>query len=202
MGPDPEWVPPTACASCEGPMGASYYLAGGSAICEMCQTVVGNGPGGTAMSRFGVAVVAGTLAGALGAGIYYGILALTGYELGLVAIVVGWLVGNAVNFGSRGRGGWIYQLTAVLITYLSITATYVPFVLEGMEKEGAVEGGMYIVAFVIALFAPFLSGFENIIGILIIGFALYEAWRRNKRVDIEVSGPYPVGEPPPQPSHG
>ena len=43
--------------------------------------------------------------------------------------------------------------------------------------------------------APFLGGFENIIGILIIGFALFEAWRINRRVPIE--GPFRTGAAPP-----
>jgi hypothetical protein len=37
---------------------------------------------------------------------------------------------------------------------------------------------------------PFLAGFENIIGILIIGFALWQAFRMNARVKIELQGPF------------
>ena len=39
---------------------------------------------------------------------------------------------------------------------------------------------------------PFLAGIENIIGILIIGFALYEAWKLNRRVELTVTGPHRV----------
>jgi len=46
----------------------------------------------------------------------------------------------------------------------------------------------------IAFAAPFLGGFENIIGILIIGFALWEAWKLNKHEPLTISGPFRVGE--------
>jgi hypothetical protein len=50
------------------------------------------------------------------------------------------------------------------------------------------------IAFILALLylAPILSGFDNVIGILIIGFALWEAWRLNQRSHIEIKGPFRV----------
>ena len=54
----------------------------------------------------------------------------------------------------------------------------------------------------IAFAAPFLGGFENIMGIVIIGIALYEAWKINRKVPLEVTGPHRVGaDPPPVPSN-
>jgi hypothetical protein len=49
----------------------------------------------------------------------------------------------------------------------------------------------------LSLAAPFLGGFQNVIGILIIGFALWEAWKMNRHVPLIVEGPYRVGTPPP-----
>ena len=51
----------------------------------------------------------------------------TGYEIGLVAIVVGLLVGGAVRKGSGARGGWFYQLMAVALTYAAISGSYFIF---------------------------------------------------------------------------
>ena len=48
--------------------------------------------------------------------------------------------------------------------------------------------------FGIAFASPFLSGASNIIGILIIGIALYEAWKLNKRVP--VTGPFQFASEP------
>jgi hypothetical protein len=39
---------------------------------------------------------------------------------------------------------------------------------------------------------PFLAGFENIIGLVIIAIGLYEAWKLNKRAELNVAGPFKV----------
>ena len=52
-------------------------------------------------------------------------------------------------------------------------------------------------AFTLAL--PFLSGFDNIMGLVIIAIALYEAWKVNRAARFVVSGPYRVGAAKPSP---
>lgn len=52
------------------------------------------------------------------------------------------------------------------------------------------------VAFILSLAVPFMGGL-NLIGWLIIGFGLWQAWGMNKRVPIEVSGPFDSGSAPP-----
>jgi len=47
----------------------------------------------------------------------------------------------------------------------------------------------------IAFAAPFLTLPENIIGLLIIGFALHQAWRMNKRKQVTITGPYALAPP-------
>jgi hypothetical protein len=49
----------------------------------------------------------------------------------------------------------------------------------------------FLLAFAMA--APFLGGFENIIGIFIIGFALWEAWKINRRTPMQIEGPFRLG---------
>ena len=46
---------------------------------------------------------------------------------------------------------------------------------------------------VLLLAAPVLIGFEAPITLLIAGFALWEAWRLNRRVDLTITGPAPPG---------
>lgn len=65
------------------------------------------------------------------------VVKLTGYSIGLVAIVVGAVVGLAVRKGARGRGGWVYQGMAIILTYLAIAASYVPDVIKAIEKGEA-----------------------------------------------------------------
>ncbi len=100
-----------ACSSCKQPLQGSYFEVNGAVVCPSCRGALEREwSKGTSASRFGAAFLLGSLAAAAGAGLYYAILALTGYELGLVAIVVGLGVGFAVRKGSNGRGGWRYQL--------------------------------------------------------------------------------------------
>ena len=39
---------------------------------------------------------------------------------------------------------------------------------------------------------PILAGFSNIIGLLIIGIAVFEAWKLNRRLVLKITGPYRV----------
>jgi hypothetical protein len=55
---------------------------------------------------------------------------------------------------------------------------------------------MLLFTFAIALALPFLAGIENLIGILIIGFALWEAWKLNQRQSLPISGPYQLATSP------
>ncbi len=50
--------------------------------------------------------------------------------------------------------------------------------------------------FAFALVAPVLAGTDNLIGLIIIGIGLYEAWKINKRRELVVSGPYRLGDRP------
>jgi hypothetical protein len=71
----------------------------------------------------------------------------------------------------------------------------------GGEKPVSLGRGLLALVIVsvvvmgIAYAAPFLMGIQNVIGLLIISFALWEAWKINKKVDVAVSGPYRLGAP-------
>jgi hypothetical protein len=194
-----------SCDRCESPITDSYWDAGGRVTCERCRTELALGQGeGSGAGRFVAATFLGTLGGALGAGIWYGVRVLTNYEIGLIAIVVGVLAGGGVRMGSKGRGGPLYQCLAVFLTYTAIAVTNLPEIFAAL-RQGADQTPFVVVAVLamaFALAAPFLEGFSNIIGIVIIGIALWEAWKINRRGNVEVSGPYRVSERPPSPAPG
>jgi hypothetical protein len=50
--------------------------------------------------------------------------------------------------------------------------------------------------FALSLAAPFLGGAQNAIGLLIIGFALWEAGKLNRRRQLAITGPYQLGTAP------
>lgn len=58
---------------------------------------------------------------------------------------------------------------------------------------GAITATLYVLAVPLAFAAPFLMGLGNAIGILIIGFALWEAWKINRRVELKAQGPFRLG---------
>ena len=125
-----------ACAFCQAPLHSSYFELNGQPACEACRYKVeaelAVRPG---LRGFLKALAGGFGAALVGAGIYYAVLALSGYEVGLVAILVGFLVGRAVRWGTNGRGGRGYQFLAVGLTYLAIVSTYIPMMVEEIVKN-------------------------------------------------------------------
>jgi hypothetical protein len=122
----------TSCTVCRQPLVGTYYAVNGRAVCASCREQVA---AHAASGHFATAFLLGLGAAALGAGIYFAIEALTGYEFGLVAVVVGLLVGNAVRKGSRGIGGWRYQALAIGLTYLSVVVTDASLVIRAAIQD-------------------------------------------------------------------
>jgi len=130
-----------ACAFCATPLWSSYYEINGRPACEACRyRVEQEDAAGAGSGAFVRALVAGCAAAAAGCGLYYGVRALTGYEIGFVAIIVGFLVGGAVRWGTKGRGGRGYQVLAVFLTYMSISSTYLPMIFKTVEENRKKDG--------------------------------------------------------------
>lgn len=107
----PAWAPPAAPASGWGSTGP----------------VNGWGPGATAphappaqaKARFGDALLVGLAAAAAAGGLWWAVVAFTGYQFVYGAIAVGLLVGHGVLIGAR-RGGPVFGLLAAAITLASL----------------------------------------------------------------------------------
>ena len=69
--------------------------------------------------------------------VWYVVLKLTDTQWGILAVVVGLVVGGAVRKGSNGRGGWRYQTLAIFLTYMAIVSSYVPYIIGGMRERSA-----------------------------------------------------------------
>jgi len=175
---------PQRCAVCSQALAGSYYEVAGRVCCAAChQRLVGafeRRPGPAGFLR---AAGAGLAAAVAGAGIYFGVSALTGYHFGLISILVGFLVGKAVHWGCGGHGGWSYQALAVALTYLAIVGTYVPAVYAAYQRVDAPS------ALLIAAAVP-LRGGVGILGLIVIAVGLYEAWQLNRRPRLQASGPH------------
>jgi hypothetical protein len=175
-----------SCKACGAAIAATYYGWGASYVCPSCHERL------SAQHRksgsFLRALVYGSAAAALGAGVYYGVtVAYT--EVGLIAIFVGMGVGKAVRAGAGFDNKKRYRALAALLAYVSITATYIPEVLEFIEQSSVFA---WVVAFFAALIAPvvMLASFDNLIGIVILGIGVYEAWKLSAAPAISVQGPF------------
>jgi hypothetical protein len=193
----------TVCGTCGQALVDTYYDIGGVVSCDACRRrAEAAWNEGSAIGRFLRAFVFGTLAALAGSAVYFGVLALTGYEVGYISILVGFMVGAAVKAGCRGRGGWLYQGLAMFLTYSSIVLSYIPLILkEGLNAPPGQDGPLYkavmlLILIPVAYAAPFLAGISNVIGILIIGFGVYQAWKINKKGELQVSGPYRLAARP------
>jgi len=222
------------CVACKQVIPESYFEVNGKIVCGRCrQAIEARLTGGSGARRFVRAFVFGTVAGFLGWALYFAVAKITHYELALISILVGWMVGSAVAKGSDHRGGWLYQLLAIWLTYTAVVAIYIPDIVTALNKQfgkdkvavqvekpgapGAADGraadpvkpkrppvnpalkvvGYLLISFVVVVFAyavPFLAGFKNLIGLLIIFFALQQAWRMNRRPKLVFNGPYQVGD--------
>jgi hypothetical protein len=128
------------CAACHASIETEYYHINGNIFCSRCRTAVES----AARTPQGViplitAGVFGFGAGVVGAVIYYAVIAIAHIEVGIVAILIGYMVGYAVRKGARGRGGLRFQVVAVLLTYASVALAYTPIAVRGIASGGRAE---------------------------------------------------------------
>jgi hypothetical protein len=237
----------TRCAACRAGIDEVYYAVGERIVCARCRDKIeALHHGGSRFARALKGLVFGAIGAAIGAALYYAIVRVTGWNIGLVAVVVGLLVGGAVKAGSENRGGRFYQLLAVCLTYSAIVAMYAvpallaylhqepdkaaaPQVVQAQGRQAAPEPGAKLEAkgadkpapapraalppqiadrprslagkvVLFTIFVAILVGLIYSIPVqiavadpisgLIFGFALWEAWKINRKVRLSFHGPF------------
>ncbi len=124
------------CARCRQPIESTYYLAGGNKLCPRCRDglagQVGQRPGLGLFCRAAGFGIAGAL---LGAALWALVVIATGYQLGLIAVLVGVLVGHAVRLGARRRSGRSLQVLAVLLTFLGLSWSTIPILINEIREN-------------------------------------------------------------------
>jgi hypothetical protein len=124
------------CAACHASIATEYYTVNGITLCGRCRHAIESAaetPQG--LTPFLVAGVFGLGAGIAGAVIYYAVIAIAHIEVGIVAILIGYMVGYAVRKGARGRGGLRLQVLAVALTYASVALAYTPLAIRGASES-------------------------------------------------------------------
>ncbi len=188
-----EFTAPVAaqCTACQQPLVGEYFSANGQVLCAACAESLRHQLGGTGSraGRFLQAVLFGSGAALLGGAIYGAVMAYAQSQWGIISIAVGFLVGKAVRKGSGDRGGWRYQLLAAALTYAAVCGAYAFAVYHSIEEPTV---GTVVGLIILSYRLPFMGGAENILGILIIAFGVYQAWQMNRGISLEITGPYPL----------
>jgi hypothetical protein len=128
-------APSVTCSKCNRTVTTYYYTVDDASVCSTCKRAI---EAEWAKRKTGLlrAAVYGAGAAVAGAVIYYGVIAITNLEIGIVALLIGYMVGYAVRSGA-GRGGRRFQVLAALLTYLSVGMAYSPLALKPLVTGGA-----------------------------------------------------------------
>jgi hypothetical protein len=177
------------CTICKQQVMQSYYTVGNRIVCASCHEL--HVDGGSELNRFLRAFAAALVVAIAGATVWWLIRTYLHFELALISIAIGVGVARAIIWGTYGRTNVFYQVFAVVMTYAGIVLNYVPDIL-GEVTLSQIDSHMVLVILSIAFRAPFLTGASNIIGILIIGFGLWEAWKLTGSGRAVVAGPFSI----------
>lgn len=187
--------PSVSCVVCKRPVGGEYFAINAKPVCATCRDRV--------LSEAAKSKSAGPLlrAGAFGLGaaiagaaIYYAVIAIAHLEIGLVAILIGYMVGWSVRKGARGLGGRRFQILAVALTYWAVGLAYAPLALSRGTAVGL--GGLFVLVFALPVMSVFGSMPYGLISALIIFIGMRQAWTMTAPHVYKVSGPYKVGAGP------
>ena len=205
------------CVVCHSSAGETYYHAQGQIVCHGCADRIQRGQQAPPSFSLLPAVLYGAGAALAGCLLYAFVAIAFSLEIGILAILVGWMVGKAVRHASKGRGGRPQQILAVLLTYFSISTSYVVVMIyqvvqnpsiiqkqkkaDGTPKEGEIKsaeqrpraGALLFSMLLLTAAAPFFGltqGVSGIISLFIIFIGLQRAWRMTGRTDILITGPY------------
>jgi hypothetical protein len=130
--------PAVVCAGCKEGIQTQYYDVNGNALCGTCRSAV-SAAAETPTGMLPILKAAGLGAGAgiVGASVYYGVIAIAHLEIGIVAILIGYMVGYSVRKGADGRGGRRFQVLAAVLTYCSVALAYAPLAVQQTREAKA-----------------------------------------------------------------
>ena len=120
--------------------------------------------------------VGAAVVGALG----YALVGLSGFMVSIVAIGMAWLIAKAMMTATGGIGGRNFQIAAVVLTYFSVSLGQTMDIVWYLHGQGlpiaAVLSLYSSVLLKHLLIGPFLRGLSGILGLLIIGIGMRQAW--------------------------
>jgi len=207
-----EFAPNTStltCATCRRPIIGPYFQINGAHACAECATKAREHLSQDSHAAFIRALLFGIAGALVGFALYVIFALVTGLVIGWVSLAVGFIVGKAMSFGSRGVGGRRYQLVAVLLTYLAVSMSAVPIALHQMRPQHQAQAqpsetvaphrahrnlakaiGVLALLGVASPFLDLQNPSHGLIGLVILFVGLRFAWRFTAGRTISVSGPH------------
>ena len=208
------------CLSCKRATGPNYFQVNGQTVCGACAAAIESGQKTTSRGLLLKGLLYGVGAALAGSILYATVAIITGFQLALIAILIGYMVGKSIH--KAAGGGRPQQITAVILTYLSISSSYVPLVIYQFGKHPSTQSttanegksGTVITApqvtrpsvplsstlvalASLAVAGPFMAlrNSSGLLSLVIIFFGLQRAWRLTGRPILVLSGPYQAATP-------
>jgi hypothetical protein len=85
-------------------------------------------------------LLAGIVAAVVASALWYGVVVITNYQVGFVAIAVGFIVGQGVVLGARRHGHVALVAISVVLTFLGLAISEYLVVMHFIEREFAAVG--------------------------------------------------------------
>jgi hypothetical protein len=183
------------CAFCSSLFAGEYYRVGGQAACGNCAADAKLGLVKDNQTAYFTSLLLGAVAAFAGLIFYSGFTIITHFYIGYVALAVGWLIGSAMMFGSKGIGGLRYQVTAVLLTYFAISLSAVPIALAHSSQQLENPVLTIPVLILLGIASPLLelaSPIHGLIGLVILFVGIRIAFRLTRSKPLTVNGPYSI----------
>jgi len=200
--------PTMTCAACQLPIPVAYFQIGAATVCPGCTRKLQAQAPADSHAAFVRALAFGVAGAVAGLALYVTFALVTGLVIGWVSLAVGFIVGKAMHFGSRGVGGRRYQIAAALLTYLAVSMSAVPVALHQMQahriqtqsREMAASPrepvdilkavGMLALLGIASPLLDLQDPVHGLIGLVILFVGIRFAWRITAGRSLAVSGPH------------
>jgi hypothetical protein len=144
------------------------------------------------------ALALGVIGAVLGAAIYAGFVILTHIQIGYLAILVAYLIAKAMTIGSRGEGGRYYQIAALILTYIAVSAANSTMIWWELHRTRHIDipANLHNILLLARLGfeSPFLEFKQSpvgaLIGLFILFIGLRAAWRMTSGIPGAVRHPF------------
>jgi len=182
------------CVECSKPITSKdeYTIIGTSksggverVLCPQCRAVFQDAiEQETHAPNIPFALVAGLLGAAVAGLIWYYFVTLTEIQFGLVSILMGWLVGKSVVWGSGNKRGKSLQLLSLSLTIVAIIfSEYLILNHYFIEEFGSGYGNLTLSDF-LRMYGLYFTQASGFINLLFYGIALWQAYRTPRKREL------------------